>query len=170
MEASTDYAGRFVPLLAEVQPRLYRYIVGLVGNFTDGDAVMLRTRRRMGQRFGEYNPQTDFLLWGMQIAYDCILEYRAEKGEQAIFSDAATEALKREALNAAIWEKIPLSDLKSCILRLPEKDRHLIRARYIDGKALEEISIGSIRTEQGVMAALARICDVLLDCVKGAMK
>lgn len=170
MEASTDYAGRFVPLLAEVQPRLYRYILGLVGNFTDGDEVMLRARRRMGQRFGEYDPQTDFLLWGMQIAYGCIEEYRREKGEEAVFSEAAMEALKREAVNAAIWEKISFADLKSCILKLPEKDRHLIRARYIDGKRPEEINVGSIRTEQGVMAALSRICDVLLDCVKGAMK
>lgn len=167
---NSEQVKQFVALLADVQPRLYRYIAGMVGNFSEADRLMQEVRRRLGQRFGEYTAGTDFLIWAMVIAYGCIQEHRRQQGEgdTLTFSDAVVELLKKDAVNAAVWEKISYGDLKACILKLPEKDRHLVQARYIDGKSIEEMTAGSIRTEHGVAQSLARVHDVLLDCVKAA--
>lgn len=169
---NSEQVKKYVTLLAGVQPRLYRYIMGLVGNAADADQVLQEARRRMGQRFGEYTEGTDFLIWAMMIAFGCVEEYRRREAQSGrlVFSDAVVEVLKKEALSAAVWEKIPYGDLKRCILKLPEKDRHLVQARYIDGKSVETITVGSIRSEAGVTGALARIHDVLLDCVKSTKK
>ena len=79
------------------------------------------------------------------------------------------EKLAVEAADPDVAGSVPLQALESCLAKLSEKDRTLIRRRYQPGANVREIAAEAGRTANSISNSLSRIRRLLLECVDRKM-
>lgn len=159
----------FVRLLAQHQRRIFLYVVTLVPNPTDAEEVLQNTNLVLWREFGSFQPGTNFPAWACRVALNQVLAWRKKRQRDRLeFSDAFLEAVGRDAADAAdeLDERSKL--LAGCLAKLPPAHRDLIRLRYSEGGAIEQVASRAGRTVEATYRALSRIRQVLHDCVTRA--
>jgi RNA polymerase sigma-70 factor (ECF subfamily) len=118
------------------------------------------------EKFGEFQPGTDFVAWACQIAY---WEVRAARQKFArskvLFDDAALEAVAKTAEEMAPELSDRHEALAKCLEKLHPRDRELILTRYEPGGGVEAAAQRTGRTVVAAYKALTRIRKLLQDCV-----
>jgi RNA polymerase sigma-70 factor, ECF subfamily len=157
----------FVQLLGQHQLRLFRYVFAMVPRVQDAEDVMQEVSRALWQRFGEFQPGTNFLAWAQRVAYFRVLEFRRS-------SDRRLRILPEDLLQA-VAERTNISDevedgrtaaLACCFKELRPEDQALITARYTPGITIADLASRIGRPANSVYKSLGRIRQTLLTCIE----
>jgi len=155
-----------VRLLTQNQRRIFSYLYTLVPDRHAAEDLLQQTCMVVCEKFGEFQPGTDFVAWACQIAY---WEVRAARQKFArskvLFDDAALEAVAKTAEEMAPELSDRHEALAKCLEKLHPRDRELILTRYEPGGGVEAAAQRTGRTVVAAYKALTRIRKLLQDCV-----
>ena len=158
----------FLELLLKYHKRIYNFILLLVPNYPDADDIMQETVSVMWSRFDEFEPNSNFAAWGMQIARYKIYNFRKQNKRQQ-FSEESLKMIQ-QASCGVLDTKVEQNDaLQRCLVKLPERDRKLITLRYMREMSFKRISEITGRSVNGLYHTVARIHRVLLHCIHRVM-
>jgi RNA polymerase sigma-70 factor, ECF subfamily len=155
----------FITLLSLNQIRIYSYIMSMVGNFNDTDDIMQETTLKMWQKFSEFESGTDFLSWGISIAYYRIKEFRKKKNVPQL-SDELVEILHKKAPQKLENTSLYIEKLEDCLKKLNPRDFSLVNYRYMSGYTVAELSKRFNVTIQAIYLKLSKIQGLLTRCIK----
>lgn len=159
----------FLRLFLQNQRRLYAYIFTLLPNRTDADDVLQEASLVMWDKFDPQRPPNDFVAWGCRIAYFKVLDlYKRTQRSRVRFSQAMLERVAETAAEQAA--ALQLDDrreaLASCVQKLPPRDRELLVRRFAEGATTQSASEQTGRSVEAVYKAVAKLRQVLFDCVQ----
>jgi RNA polymerase sigma-70 factor (ECF subfamily) len=148
--------------------RIYGFIRALVPNQADAEEIYQDVCTVLWEKFGEFQPGTDFRAWGFQIAHYRVLSFRQRQGRsQLTFSEAFIDAVEADLTSADFSEQLDLRlrALADCYAKLPKHDRAMVDRRYVRGESVKLIAEQTRRGLDYVYKALRRIHQSLFDCV-----
>jgi RNA polymerase sigma-70 factor (ECF subfamily) len=158
----------FVHLMSASQMNIYAYIMSIVGNASDADDIMQDTSAFMWERFSEFKSGTDFVSWGISIAYYKIKEFRKTQ-TRCQFSDKVLEVIHNKAQQNLGDVTFYIEKLNECLSKLQPADLALVKLRYESGNSIKRISIRINKTVQAVYLKMSRIHGMLSRCIKRAI-
>ena len=150
----------FVRLLTSHEVRLRAFVLSMIPNFADAEDVLQQTNAVLWERFDQFQPGTNFMGWAGRVAYLEALQYlrkrRHDKNQfgEAFIKNVATVALRDDVdqrLNARIVA------LGECVAKLKPKQRDMLRARYFEGRSIEQIGQAFSRSAEAIYQTLSRI-------------
>ncbi|MBA4187853.1 MAG: RNA polymerase subunit sigma-70 [Planctomycetaceae bacterium] len=161
----------FLRMFLQNERRLYAYVLTLLPHRADADDVLQETSIVMWDKFDANAPPTEFLAWGRRVAYNKVLDFykksnRARVRLSQVFLDRMSEA-------AGQPEGQQLDDrreaLASCLEKLSQRDRDLLARRFADGATTQSTSEQLGRSVDAVYKALAKLRQVLFNCVQKSL-
>ena len=159
--------GEFVSLITANQRYIYAYILTLVPNVSDADDVFQETTAMMWEKKDDFQAGTDFVAWGIRIAYFKILDFRKkQKKHRMVISDDHFKQIADKALVENKKTELVFKKLNDCIKKLSPKDQHLIHLRYSVGLSVKNISTRIHVSIRMVYSHLSKIQGLLLDCIE----
>jgi RNA polymerase sigma-70 factor (ECF subfamily) len=159
----------FLRLFLQNERRLYAYILTLLHNRVDADDVLQETSLVMWDKFDPQKPPIDFAAWGCRIAYFKILNlYKRTQRSRVQFSQELLERLSETAIEQA--DALQLEErraaLAGCVQKLGPRDRELLVQRFAEGATTQSTSEQTGRSVEAVYKAVAKLRQVLFDCVQ----
>ncbi len=131
MDSNSQRTEVFLSLLMANQRRINSYILSLVPNFSDADDIMQETITVMWRKFESFQVGTDFVSWGLKVAYYCILNYRKQKEkEKFVFSEDLFRQISEIAKEKQSETDDRIKYLRRCIEKLQSADQRFLKARY----------------------------------------
>jgi RNA polymerase sigma-70 factor, ECF subfamily len=166
-EATPQRSDQIVQLLTNVQQQLVRYVRTLVPNRADADEVLQETNLFIWRHADEFELGTNFAAWASKVAYYEVLSFRKRQARSRLrFSDALVEQLALSAARNLVEDNLSTEAFDSCIAKLNEQDRELMRLRYEPGARVEDVARQVGRSTKAVYNALGRIRGWLLECIE----
>jgi RNA polymerase sigma-70 factor (ECF subfamily) len=167
----SDRYDEFVRALQEASPRILAYLDALLLNWNDAEDVFQESCIVLWQKFGEFQPRTNFVAWAIRIAQNKAMHLQRSRERQIGLWNSELQ----DALMAAVAEGEParqddaLAALSDCMGQLPDGDRQLVRLCYGDGVPVRQMAVELGRSPQSVHNSLRRIRTTLLECVERVM-
>jgi RNA polymerase sigma-70 factor (ECF subfamily) len=161
---------RYVGLLLANQKRIYGFILAMVPNLSDADDIMQETAMTMCRKFEQFKPGTNFPGGAMAVARSKIIRFRQKQGSSKVqFTDDAFQQIldRSETLVSNIDNRARALEL--CLIKLKDDDRSLIEMRYEQSNRINEIAAKVGRPVHGLYKAMARIHNLLRQCVERTM-
>lgn len=129
----------FIHLMSVNQMNIYAYIMSIVGNSNDADDIMQNTSTFMWDRYSEFKSGTDFVSWGIPIAYYKIKEFHKQKSWHH-FSDDVLDIIHRKAQEELTDINLYVEKLRQCLAKLSPPDNRDVSGSgslvYGDGTGL----------------------------------
>jgi RNA polymerase sigma-70 factor, ECF subfamily len=158
---------QFVELYSQHYPRLLYYLMALLPNGDDAADVMQETSLVLWNKFDSFEIGTNFLAWACKIArLQTMKHYERNSRSAKLFDTSTLEKLAVDAMDSAARPSVPLEVLESCLARLSESERKLIRRRYEHGSSVKQLAIDIGRTADSLSKSLGRIRRALLQCLE----
>jgi len=158
---------QFFALYTEHTRRIYGHIRTLVPNQADAEDIFQETSTILWEKFGDFEPGTNFAAWACQIAYYRVLNYRHRRGRQPIaFSDEFLAILDQEMNSMSPFLASHHRALADCYEKLDEKDKRLLDGRFRDGASVKELATNVGKSLRTTYRMLERIYAILLDCIE----
>lgn len=162
---TTDSQADFIRQLTAAQPRLFRYIVTLLGDVHDASNVLQETNVFLWSRAEQFRAGSNFFAWAREVAYLKAISFvRDQHRERLIVDHALVEHAFRDVEPADDDER--RIALRHCLTQLDERQMKLLKLRYYEGAPLQEIADLQGRTVAAVKMALKRVRQALLGCIK----
>jgi RNA polymerase sigma-70 factor (ECF subfamily) len=161
-----DRVEAFVSLLGQHQRRIAMYVMSLVPHETDAEEIIQETNLVLWREFDRFEPGTSFAAWACRIALNRMLALRKRQRRHRLeFGVEFLEALTETAIDEVerLEERSKL--LGRCLEKLPERQRAMLRLRYLEGHDVPTIARELCRSTDAVYRALSRIRRTLRDCV-----
>lgn len=170
--APTDAAEAYLLLLNEHERALATYVHALIDSVEDAEDILQGCRLTMWKQFPNFEPGSNFLAWARKIALHQILNHRRTRKRKPSFATdpAVIEAVAGEIDRQSDALEARSEALRSCLRRLPEKQRQTILLRYYEDCGIEEIARRTNRTEGAVYRLLSRIRRTLNDCIDNKLR
>jgi RNA polymerase sigma-70 factor, ECF subfamily len=166
----SDRMAEFVELYTSHYPRLQFYIMAMLPTANDASDVLQETSLVLWRKFDSFQSGTNFFAWACKIARLQALKHRERQGRNAqVFELGVLEKLAADACREDPASTIPLAALESCIKKLSDGDRTLIRRRYQPGMSVSQIAREVGRSANSLSKSLGRIRRTLLACVERAL-
>jgi RNA polymerase sigma-70 factor (ECF subfamily) len=170
-ESNTPGYERFVGLLTRHEPALRRFVRTLLPGWSDVDEVMQRTALAAWRKFGQFDPTTDFLKWGLVIARFEALAFRRAMGrDRLVFSESFLEKLAEEADDETELAGREERALEGCLQKLSPERRELVLKAYADGTDQRDVAAAIGKSPAAFYMLLARIRRDLADCIERTLK
>jgi RNA polymerase sigma-70 factor, ECF subfamily len=166
--ANDDSILTFSELLQQSRSRVYGLIHAIVLNDMDAQDLFQQTAIVLWEKFGDFQPGTDFTAWALQVArFKSINFVRQRRREQDRLSDVAVECLYQASLAAPEdMGDARLDALKGCMAKLSTADRSFLVKCY-DGKSqVKDVAEQLGRSPGAAYGALHRIRKALLECIR----
>ena len=158
---------QFTFLLLANQNRFYGYILSLVPNYSDADDIFQETVLVMCRKFKDFEPNSNFVAWGLEIARNKIMNYRQKQRSSDILFNAVLIQKINKRSGRFLGEMERRADaLEDCIAKLSERDRQLLKFRYEMCSKISDISKKIGRPIHGLYKTFARIHIALRFCVE----
>ena len=116
----------------------------------------------------EFEPGTNFKAWACSVARYRSLEHRKKmnKDSQLVFSDDLLLQISNKIQEKDMIEQERIHQaLESCMEKLSEQNKNLIKARYSDHQSLEDLALQDGRTYASVRVILNRLRQQLRNCI-----
>ena len=165
----------FDNLLEAHQPRLYGYILSLTGQSATAKDVLQETNLVLWRKAETFRPGTNFTAWAIRVAHFQVLSQRQrQRRDQSrlVFDDALMELMAGESEEEALAQdnrtqalKVRAEALQDCLLKLPPRQRDLVRRRYLDGQSVAVLSEALGEPANRISQILFRARKGLLDCL-----
>lgn len=161
----------FGRLFAQYQPRIYGFIRSLVPNRSDAEDVLQDTASILWQKFGEFQPNSDFLAWAFRVARYEVLHFRQRQKRNVLqfserFIDAVGGDLMAESSRLGDVERF----LAECVERLSAADHALFAMRYQSDVTTKSLAEKLGRPASTLYDSVNRIRRALTDCVDRSLK
>ncbi len=156
----------FLRLFVAHQKSIYAYILAMVHDYVDAEDILQETSVIMWEKFGNYQPDTDFIAWGITIARFQVLKYTKLRSRSKVqFNNDVLKAIEdcTESQLAHIDRR--MQALRHCRRKLNEQDRTLVEMKFDRGIPLKKIAENTGRSIHAIYKKMSRIQDVLLRCI-----
>jgi RNA polymerase sigma-70 factor, ECF subfamily len=165
--SSADSLQTYVQLLTEHQCNLRAFIVSLMPGSPDVKDVLQETNAVLWQKRHRFKPGTNFLAWALTIAR---IEVRRQHDRnrrlgRLVFSNDVLDVLYEANKEPDHDYGVLLNALETCMGKLSDPQRDIIRERYTPGCSLEQMAERTGRSAGSLRIALLRIRDSLKNCV-----
>ena len=163
----TDRHTEFVGLLTANHPRLLGYCLSLLGRRHDAEDVLQKASLTMWRRFDSFTSGTYFLAWATTICfYEARNFQRLAARSPLRFDDRLLAILAVERIDDLAHYEARLVALESCLAALPEKDRGLLQAAYIDRAGINRLAEQLGRAPQTLYNRLNTLRRAVAACVE----
>jgi RNA polymerase sigma-70 factor (ECF subfamily) len=158
----------FARLFAQHDRWLFAYLVSLLGNAAHAEEVFQEVCVVLWRAYETFQLGTDFVRWVSVIAHNQVHRFRRQQrrvGPQ--LSDASVNLLAEDAVERVDLLESRRDALRSCLDKLPDNDRQLVRHCYGDSR----VTFKTVAEELGrpvntVYKALNRIRRALYECIE----
>lgn len=159
---------QFSELLMQNQERLFAYVFSWLRDNADTQDVLQQTATVLWEKFDTFDLETDFFRWAVVVAkYQTLNFLRYRRKHRAHFSHEFMDGLAAEELLADNdLEESRQAALKSCLQKLSDSDRNLLRSRYNSGMRLKQLADLFGRSSSSISNSLRRIRSALLNCIE----
>ncbi|MBI1372176.1 MAG: sigma-70 family RNA polymerase sigma factor [Phycisphaera sp.] len=165
-----DQTESFIGHVMEHQRELYAFILSMLPNLTEADDVLQETNMVLWRKREEFEPGTNFGAWARTVARFQVLAFlKRRKRDGLRFNDDLIAQIAGEAEGAADLIDRKRKALSSCMEKLRDQDRELIRQRYMSAVSVQDMADEAGRTANAVSQALHRIRRALLECIQTKM-
>ncbi len=162
-----DRQAVFVALLTGSHGRLLGYLMSLLGRRHDAEDVLQKASVTMWQKFDTFTLGTDFLAWSSTVCfYEAKNFQRLSARAPLCFDDRLLAVLATERLADLGVREERLAALDLCLEKVPEKDRLLLQAAYIDGQGIASLAEQLGRAPQTLYNRLNILRRSLAECVE----
>lgn len=159
-------ADEFVRLMTEHQGRLFAYIFSLIGDPDAANDVLQEANIVLWRDAKEFRPGSNFKAWAFRVAHFQVMAWRQRQiRDRLVFEDDMMEVLAFAARDTDAAFDARQERLEGCLQKLQPAHREMIRKRYAEGTALQQIADERGMTANAVMQALFRIRQSLMNCV-----
>ncbi len=159
-------------LLEQNRQWLLAYVLSLTGHYSDSEDMVQDVFRTALEQQNRFDQAVTVGAWLRGIARNKVREYwRRNKREPVLVSSVVLERLEQVAANHENRELAPsyknrrLRMLRSCMERLTDRAREMLRLRYQEGRRSQEIGQ---RLKMGVASvdmAMSRARKALRECM-----
>lgn len=165
--SNRDRETRFPSLLREHYRRLFTYVYAIVRSYPDAEDVLQQASLVLWEKFGNYQPGTDFFAWACSVARREALHFlRQQRRYRAHFSEAFQ--LRLAAAMAGMpteTASVRADALEDCVKSLPDTQRELLQQCFGGVKTVAIVAHETSRTTHSIYSSLRNIRNKLLDCV-----
>lgn len=161
-----DRHAEFVGLLTASHSRLLGYCLSLVGRRHDAEDVLQKASLTMWRKFDTFTSGTDFLAWATSVCfYEAKNFQRLAARAPIAFDDHLLAIMAVERLEDLTHHEERLAALDACLDALPEKDRLLLEAAYVDRSGIARLAEQLGRAPQTLYNRLNTLRRSLAACV-----
>lgn len=167
MAKSEERVLEFSELLQQSRSRVFGFIYSLVLNMADTEDLFQQTAALLWEKFDEYESGTDFASWALRVARFKTSNFiRSQYRERKRYSNVVLDALYDASLKASDGaHEERLQALGSCIEKLPEKDRRLVKKCYGSQIHMKDLARTEGKQPNAIYTALHRARKNLLKCI-----
>lgn len=141
MNEEPDEEPSFADLMAGHQVRLIGYIRSLIADEHASKDILQETNMTLLRKSRDYRPGTNFTAWAFRIAYFEVLTWKRNKGREKIqFSSELVESLAQTGERVFPDYDSRLDALKTCLEKLPQRQRDVVQRRYLNGVPVQAIA------------------------------
>lgn len=131
----------FADLMASHQGRLIGYIRTMIPDSHASKDILQETNMTLLRKSRDFQPGTNFTAWAFRVAYFEVMAWRRNKGRERLqFSSELVESLAQTGEKIAGNYDSRLDALKTCLEKLPERQRTIVQRHYLNGAAVQEIA------------------------------
>lgn len=161
----------FVELITQHQRKLYSFIYSLVPNMADSDDLLQETNLVLWKKAKEYKLGTNFIAWASQIAFLNVKKFLTTKGRSRVyFNERLLSQLAELHVDHADSHTIYSMLLISCLEKLSEESKHLLKLRYDGNHGMQEIAKQLKRPVASLYNSLSHIRFKIMKCINYALK
>lgn len=162
-----DRAAEFVRLFSSCSRQLYRSIRLALPHPDHADEVYQETSSTLWEKFGEFQPGTNFAAWAVSVARYKVLQFRNRKvRDRRVFSEPLLdEIIARSDDLSDVFERQRMH-LTQCVEKLSPRDRDLLQRRFAAGLNSSQVAEAIQRSPSYVSKALSRIHTALFHCIR----
>lgn len=168
--AISDHERRdaFARLFAQHDRWLFAYLVSLLGSSAHAEEVFQEVCVVLWREHETFEFGTNFVKWVSVIAHHQVQRFRRqERRSGPQLSEAAVDLLAADAVDRADLLEYRRDALRSCLEKLPAKDRQLVRTCYSDSRqSFKTVAEKLGQPVNTVYKALGRIRKSLYDCIE----
>ncbi len=158
---------QFELLMREHGRQVFSYIFALVRNFENTEDLFQETSLALWERFDQFEPGTNFVLWACTVArYRVLGFFEREKRQPIPFSPQAHEQLLAVQSHLADHSEARREALAECVQKLSQRQRELLMQCYDRGRTVSEVAEELRRTRFSVYSSLRHVRARLLDCIR----
>lgn len=162
-----ERSGEFVTQLFRVQPQLYAYLRTQISSRSDAEDVFQNVTLVLWEKFGEFEPGTDFLAWAFQIARFKVLQYyREDARRRIVFSEEFLEVVATKSQSLAAKVSDMRQALADCMQKLRPMDRDVIERCYLSGATAPSVAADLGRPLEAIKSVLKRSRRRLFECIQ----
>lgn len=165
-----DNHERFTRLLLQSEPVMLRSILVVVPNRADAREIMQETAVALWRQFDSYNPERPFVNWAMGFSRIETRRFLARQRRRAQLTEEAVAVLELEMDKTPTFANAIERHLTTCLGKLSDKQRRVIKGYYHDGRTPEWLSEQEGRTVEAIYKALQRIRRDLQTCINTQRK
>ena len=152
------------------QLRILTWIRTLIPDASHAADIFQETSLEMWRSFPTFRSDAPFLPWALGVARHQVLKYwREQKRDRHVFGEALLETLTRESLAMSDEWEVRRVALESCIARLSDRQRDLLRRFYGDQESAGSIAKAWGRSVHAVYKSLKVTRRALIECVTSRM-
>jgi RNA polymerase sigma-70 factor (ECF subfamily) len=151
--------------------RLYAYVYSLLPHRPDAEDVFQRCSVILWEKFGRWDPGTDFLAWACSVAFYEVRNFvRVASRDRLRFRDDVVDALAAERAASLRERDDRVAALQDCLKNLGARERELLERAYVDEEAIRELARRDGRAAQTVYNQLNLIRRRLLQCIDARLE
>ena len=156
--AQTGDEGAFTDLMQEYYPFVYAIVTRIVKNSHDAEEVVQDTFLNAYRGLTQLEDTTKFKSWLGEIAQNCARNWlRKQKGDTVSIDEVSEQILQTEDSSD---ERLIRQEQRELIRRtmetLPQKDRDIARAYYLDGASYDELTRAHGLSYNAIASRLSR--------------
>lgn len=131
----------FLRLITVYQPRIYGFIMSLVGDWNEADDIYQETTSVLWSKFNTFTPGTDFVRWALKIArFQVMSHIKRKKTHRKHFTQATLDNLSKVAMNSDGNSSNLIDSLRKCVNKLSHRSKELLRVRYQEAESVAIIA------------------------------
>ena len=154
-------------LWLDAEPSVRAYVSAAVSDYHDVQDVVQEVAVSVARSFDKYDESRPFVAWAIWTAKLRIADYyRRTQRKQRVFSDALLEELGGAIAARHVEQSDRQAALESCVQKLPERSRQMIRLRYEEDASSDEVAKAIGSSPGSVRVMLYRVRNQLGDCVR----
>lgn len=158
---------QFVEALTGCQETLRAYCHAKVAVRADAEDALQATNIKLWEKEPDWDRERPFLPWALGVAHYVVLShYRDCQRERLVFEPDVVEIMEKHLMAAALKTPELILALRHCLSLLTDQPREALKAHYLEGWSLEEISKSTGRSVSGVKSWLFRLRQELAGCIE----
>ena len=161
----------FTRLWTEAQPTVSHYLQSLVRDSAVAKVLLQSTALVLLRKFDDYDRDQPFLPWAMGVAKFELLGHRRDEARSRVMFDSdLLDRYTEKWAELAPQHSDEAEALQTCLTKLPERLRKVIRLRYFEDQNSGEISEALSLSAGNVRVTLQRTREQLRQCVERELR